>query len=404
MRAFRDAAFLALWGGLPVFAAAQAAVPGLLRIGSAAIVRGRVEARSEGSPAVGRVLGSGQPVYLNDRITTDAAGRLQILLRDETVFTIGPNTSLVLDEFVYDPSSGIGAASVSVIQGVFRFITGKIARRAPSNMKVRLPMCTIGIHGTDVMGVVAADQATVVLKSGRITVANEAGSTDVDRPDFATVIAAGSAPSQAFAASREMLDSLGGPLSPSKPAPAGPAVPGQAQDAPASEEPAPSGPVDTTSLDAHLASVEQQTPVLPEGAVSSWDSIRQLQGIGAYDASAAFNGVGAAFPPGTTWDIHLSADFNARSFVPGSAASITTPPGPTGNFNTTLLNLPSWDGLSGAATLTFGMVQPGCTASTCFYTIFFVNRDGQAGGQIDAAVAYDDGANTGSGSMTIPRR
>ena len=50
-----------------------------------------------------------------------------------------------------------GKVTASVAKGVFRFITGKIARKKPEDMTVRLPTATIGIRGTIVAGAVRTE-------------------------------------------------------------------------------------------------------------------------------------------------------------------------------------------------------------------------------------------------------
>ena len=114
----------------------QGAAPALTRIGAAAAVHGLVNAQTPGS--VGRVIQSGKPLFLNDHVTTSAEGRLQVLLLDETIFTLGPDSDMVLDEFVYDPSNDSGKITARVTKGLFRFVTGKVARRDPAKMKVKL--------------------------------------------------------------------------------------------------------------------------------------------------------------------------------------------------------------------------------------------------------------------------
>ncbi len=126
---------------------AQAPAAGLLKIGTAAAVRGAVKAVSSGSP-VGHVISSGKPLFQNDRVTTDAAGRLQVLLLDETVFTLGPNSDMVLDDFVFDPKTSAGSISATVSKGTFRFVTGKIAQKDPSKMKIKVAVGTIGVRGS----------------------------------------------------------------------------------------------------------------------------------------------------------------------------------------------------------------------------------------------------------------
>jgi hypothetical protein len=94
----------------------------------------------------------------------------QILLLDQTVFTIGPESELVVDEFVYDPATSTGKMSARVAQGVFRFVSGKLAKDHPEDVKLVLPTGTLGIRGTLVAGRV--DEATktallVLLGEGR---------------------------------------------------------------------------------------------------------------------------------------------------------------------------------------------------------------------------------------------
>jgi len=123
---------------------------GMEQIGVVAAARGKVELTLPGQ--VGRIAQSGQPVYMGDKINTDGQGNLQIMLLDETVFTIGPNTMLVIDEFVYDPKTQNGKVQASIAKGVFRYVSGKIAAKKPSNVTLKLPTATIGIRGTIVGG------------------------------------------------------------------------------------------------------------------------------------------------------------------------------------------------------------------------------------------------------------
>jgi hypothetical protein len=119
--------------------------------GVTAAVRGNVEIASV-SGAVGKLVTSGEPVYLGNAIKSGPNSGLQILLLDQTTFTVGPNSEITIDKFVYDPQSGTGKVSASVAKGVFRFVTGKVAQTNPSDMEVKLPVGTIGIRGTIAMG------------------------------------------------------------------------------------------------------------------------------------------------------------------------------------------------------------------------------------------------------------
>ncbi|MBL8706589.1 MAG: FecR domain-containing protein [Rhodospirillales bacterium] len=119
--------------------------------GVAAAVRGRVEVAMTAG-AVGREVKSGEAIYLGNAVKSGPDSGMQILLLDQTTFTIGPNSEITIDQFVFDPASGSGKVAASVAKGVFRFVTGKVAQTNPNDMTVRLPTGNIGIRGTIAVG------------------------------------------------------------------------------------------------------------------------------------------------------------------------------------------------------------------------------------------------------------
>jgi len=119
------------------------------KIGVAASVSGTV---FSGAGKTRRTIRSGSDIFLNERIRTGKTGSLQIMLLDETVFTLGPDSDMVMDEFVYNPANNDGKVYANVAKGVFRFITGKIARKDPEKMNVKITAGNIGIRGTIVAG------------------------------------------------------------------------------------------------------------------------------------------------------------------------------------------------------------------------------------------------------------
>lgn len=181
-------------------APADAQIAALVRIGVAGAVNGKVEVFSAAPQPIGRVIGSGKPLYLNERVKTGSDGRLQIMLLDETVFTIGPKSEMALNEFVYDPKSGAGKVTAKVTQGVFRFVTGKIGHNQPSDMKVEFPVGTMGIRGTIVGGKVEEDGSTLAVllgpgasnnageRSGAFSLSNAGQTVDVNKAGFGSRI------------------------------------------------------------------------------------------------------------------------------------------------------------------------------------------------------------------------
>lgn len=130
-----------------------------VKIGVAASVQGSVRITGENRG----IVKSGMEIFLNDRVITGRNGSLQILLLDETVFTLGPNSDMVIDKFVYDPATNNGQVGSKITKGVFRFITGKVARKDPTKMNVNIKGGNIGIRGTIVTGSTGENGSTVIL-------------------------------------------------------------------------------------------------------------------------------------------------------------------------------------------------------------------------------------------------
>ncbi len=325
---------------------ARAQLPaGLMRVGNAAAVRGAVLAFQPARGSVGVVLGNGKPVYLNDVITTDKSGLLQIMLRDETIFTLGPDSSMTLDKFVYDPSTNVGELTANVAKGAFRFISGKIAKKQPSNMKVKLPVGTIGIEGTIVSGAIDKKTIRVVLEGpgrnnnagephGQIWVENNGAKVTITRSGFAMVWTPEKGWSLPFLASDQMRADMFSRLSarssdssptttpitsPTKPTSTSEKDPDQESGLTKATVPIPdAAATEIMSTVATAAPVVSQS-ALPDGP-SLWDQVRQVP-----NGTATFAGAGNFTPsvPGTgTWDYNMNVDFGARNIAGGAKITI----------------------------------------------------------------------------------
>ena len=125
-----------------------------------------------------RIAKTGDKIYLNDKIQTDSQGKTQILLKDQMTISLGPNSQMVVDKFVYDPKEkSKNELSTQIKQGAFKFISGKIASDNKDAMKVSTPKATIAIRGTGVAGEVQPTGTdTIVLLDGQIGVTSNTDS------------------------------------------------------------------------------------------------------------------------------------------------------------------------------------------------------------------------------------
>lgn len=113
-------------------------------VGVAAAVNQDAQAVVPGSGA--KTIQLGDNVVFNQRIDTDAAGLVQILLADGTAFTVGPNSSMTIDAFVYDPAANTASVAASVTKGFVRFIGGRTSK-GEGGVTIDTPIGTAGIRG-----------------------------------------------------------------------------------------------------------------------------------------------------------------------------------------------------------------------------------------------------------------
>ena len=105
------------------------------------------------SPA--RDLETGLEVFFNEKITTNASGRAQLLFRDGTSLTVGSSSEMTIDEYVFDPDTDTGELVINISKGVFRLVGGKISKNTPvvfntktATVAVRGGIATLNVSST----------------------------------------------------------------------------------------------------------------------------------------------------------------------------------------------------------------------------------------------------------------
>ena len=71
----------------------------------------------------------GTPIYSNDRVMTGASGSVGITLRDNTLLSAGPNSTLELDKFSFDSTTHAGTIDAKLRRGTLAVISGSIPNR-----------------------------------------------------------------------------------------------------------------------------------------------------------------------------------------------------------------------------------------------------------------------------------
>src|ERR1700722_17001637 len=182
---------------------------------------GAVNTTSSGTPPGGatRVIEIGTQVVANEKIQTTATGSVQVLFIDKTTLNVGPNSTLVIDRFVYNPVTTKGELALSLGKGVLR-VVGGVATHS-EGATIRTPVAAIGLRGgIAIISHSSAKGTQAILGFGHMSVTSlcaasncAPATTEVSRPGFrVTVAGLNKHPSSPGRASSEEIASANGKL------------------------------------------------------------------------------------------------------------------------------------------------------------------------------------------------
>jgi len=166
------------------------------------------------SAAVGEIynqnnkkLKNGDKIYFGDSIIVKDKSNSQILLLDETVMSVGSNSEIKIDEFVYDPKTKDGKILSQIKNGSMKVLTGGVSEKNPANLEIKVPAGTIGTRGTEFQATVDATNSqskilligpgpgnSLGLRPGAVEVQNNLGKVLLDKPFLFTQMSATTAP------------------------------------------------------------------------------------------------------------------------------------------------------------------------------------------------------------------
>jgi hypothetical protein len=90
----------------------------------------------------------GDNVFLNEAVRSGAESRAKLVLNDSTNLTVGPDSTVKLDDFVYSGPKTSGTIALNMTKGTLRFITGDANKRAYT---IWTPTAAIGVRGTNLL-------------------------------------------------------------------------------------------------------------------------------------------------------------------------------------------------------------------------------------------------------------
>ena len=202
LKLLTTASALAISTALSFAPAAQAEI----RVGVATAINPQARSFVPAQPE--RVLYVGTDVFADERVLTGPSGHIQLVFLDGTVLSVGPDSDLVINRFIYDPQTKTGELAVNAVRGVFRLVGGKISKT--SAIEVRTPKVVMGLRGGIATITVRPDMPVqaIFLYGRDLTVTSEGVTRTAFRPGSIIVTAPGNAPAEPRAATTDEVGAV----------------------------------------------------------------------------------------------------------------------------------------------------------------------------------------------------
>jgi hypothetical protein len=142
---------------------------------------------SQGSNPAHRVINN-EAIVSDTVINTGEKSSALLRFEDGQIVTMQGNSTFQVREYRYDARL-IQKSSIvfSMFKGGMRFITGLIGQQSKQAFRLLSPNATIGIRGTEFMVTMAGNSMYSHVLTGKISMTNAAGSTDLGAGQFAVL-------------------------------------------------------------------------------------------------------------------------------------------------------------------------------------------------------------------------
>lgn len=98
----------------------------------------------------------GTALHIGSVLRTGKQGSLGVIFKDNTIMSIGPETEIAIDEYLYAPDKGDLKLGASLARGTLNYVSGLIAKLKPEAMTLKTPSGIIGVRGTHFLAKVDA--------------------------------------------------------------------------------------------------------------------------------------------------------------------------------------------------------------------------------------------------------
>jgi hypothetical protein len=124
--------------------------------GTATLVASRGEVHAV-TADTNRALSQGDSVFVEDQIITGDKSFAILQFIDGAKVTVRPNSQLAIEKYVFNGGDQ-DAATLNLMKGGLRIITGAMAKVQPESYKVKTPVALMGVRGTEFAVMLCDDQ------------------------------------------------------------------------------------------------------------------------------------------------------------------------------------------------------------------------------------------------------
>jgi hypothetical protein len=93
---------------------------------------------------------AGDPVFATDTLRTQANGAIGVTLADDTRVSLGPESEMRLERYVFAPADGALGMVLNFVHGVAAYVSGRMAKLSPDSVRLETPAAIVGVRGTTV--------------------------------------------------------------------------------------------------------------------------------------------------------------------------------------------------------------------------------------------------------------
>jgi hypothetical protein len=115
-------------------------------VGQIKVMAGSVQLERDGKRLPAEV---GMPVRQSDTLITGFDGTAGVTFTDNSLLSVGPNSTLAIDRYAFDSTTHDGQFDASLRKGTLAVVSGKIVKQSPGAMRVHTPTSIMGVRGTD---------------------------------------------------------------------------------------------------------------------------------------------------------------------------------------------------------------------------------------------------------------